>query len=225
MKILIAEDDVYIREGLTELLEIEGYQCLVACDGEEAMQVYFEKKPDFVLLDIMMPKLNGYEVCKRIRHQDSGIPVIFVSAKSEEIDRVLGLELGADDYIMKPFGNREVIARIRAVTRRCMATQSTGQVDGFEMEDIRVLPSQLRATRGDQVFELSLRDVNILRCLYQQKGNVVSRDELFNQCWGRDYMANSRTLDQHISKLRKLIEKEPKEPRIIRTAHGVGYRF
>ena len=151
--------------------------------------------------------------------------MIFVSAKSEEIDRVLGLELGADDYIMKPFGNREVVARIRAVTRRCMATQNTGQVDGFDMEDIRVLPNQLRATRGYQVFELTLRDVNIRTYLYQKKGNGVSRDELFNQCWGRDYMANSRTLDQHISKLRKLIEKEPKEPRIIRTAHGVGYRF
>ena len=123
MKILVAEDDRFIREGLQELLESEGYLTVSASDGEEALRVFNKEKPDFILLDIMMPKQDGFALCREIRKVDGEVPIIFISAKSEEIDRVVGLELGADDYIMKPFGAREVIARIRAVTRRCLARQ------------------------------------------------------------------------------------------------------
>lgn len=226
MRILIAEDDRYIGEGLCAVVEAEGYTPELATDGEQALQMFHARRPDVVLLDIMMPKRDGYAVCRDIRKVDNDVPVIFISAKSEEIDRVLGLELGADDYIMKPFGTREVIARIRAVTRRCLArgTEANAQNDVLLFGDLEVFPAQLRARRGEMQVDLSLRDVKILQLLFKQRGMVIDRDTMFNECWGRDYFANSRTLDQHISKLRKLIEVDAREPKIICTVHGVGYR-
>lgn len=224
MKILIAEDDQYIREGLETLLTGEGFDVLAAENGETAMEQFQAHTPDFIILDIMMPKLDGYAVCRKIREQNKTIPVVFLSAKSEEIDRVVGLELGADDFISKPFGTREVIARIRAVARRCL--QETNQpVAEFFMNDLRVVPNELRAYRGDEQYELSLRDVSILTLLYQRQGRVVDRETLSNECWGHNYLPNSRTLDQHISKLRKRIEIDPQLPEIIATVHGAGYRF
>jgi DNA-binding response OmpR family regulator len=226
MKVLIAEDDDHIREGLAEVLEGEGYNTLSARDGNEALEAFKREKPDFVCLDIMMPGVDGYEVCKQIRRENPTVPIIFISAKSEEIDKVLGLELGADDFIMKPFGVREVIARIRAVTRRCMAAQEPRKRPApFKMQDLEVLPAELRARRADQVIDLSLRDVKILELLHRRKGEVVDRNTFFDECWGIDYMPNSRTLDQHISQLRKRIERDPKNSTIICTVHGVGYRY
>ena len=227
MKVLIAEDDQFIREALRDILQTEGYQCVLAEDGQQAMDCYRVDRPQLALLDIMMPQKDGYSVCRDIRQHDQQLPIIFISAKAEEIDRVVGLELGADDYIMKPFGRHEVIARIRAVTRRYLLAQQRIDRESaqFTLADVTVYPQELRAQRADQRFELSLRDVTILRCLYDQANQVVSRDQLFNQCWGRNYVASSRTLDQHISKLRKLIELDPREPTIIKTVHGVGYRY
>lgn len=226
MNVLIAEDDFNIRLGLKDLLEAEGYHCIEAEDGEMALAQYQTHKPDLVLLDIMMPKMDGYAVCRAIRQQDVQIPVIFITAKSEEIDQVVGLELGADDYIKKPFGTREVIARIRAVTRRALATRNTPvNSNQFDMADLKVFPDELRATRDGQAIELSLRDMKILQLLHREKGKVVDRDALFNHCWGREYLPNSRTLDQHISKLRKAIEIDPRNPKIVLTVHGLGYRF
>ena len=232
MRVLIAEDDLYIREGLRDILSVEGYQCFLAENGEQALQLYQEQQPKLVLLDIMMPDKDGYAVCREIRSQDKFTAVIFISAKSEEIDRVLGLELGADDYIMKPFGRHEVLARIKAVIRRYHADKALSEDiseansnETFEMHDLVVHMSQLRAERSGEVIELSPRDCQILQLLHQKKNQVVSRDELFNVCWGRDYLPSSRTLDQHISQLRKLIEIDPKIPKIIQTVHGVGYRF
>ena len=229
MKILIAEDDLYIREGLAELLELEGYQTQQAENGQQALDYYHQHDCELILLDIMMPELDGYSVCKAIRKLDDNIPIIFISAKSEEIDQVVGLELGADDFIFKPFGTREVVSRIRAVTRRCLRQQrdisEQGRRDTLKMNDLMIFPDELKARRGNQTFELSLRDSKILLLLAQNKGKVVDRDTLFNHCWGRDYLPDSRTLDQHISKLRKLIEQDHKHPVIIKTVHGVGYRF
>lgn len=226
MQVLVAEDDKLIRQGLIALLEQEGYATLAAEDGVVALEQFRDSQPDFVLLDIMMPRMDGYAVCKAIRQLNKSIPVIFISAKSEEVDRVVGLELGADDFIMKPFGTREVIARIRAVTRRAMATHNaTAETNEFQMRDLLVKPNELRAYRGDDVFELSLREIKILQLLYQNQGQVTDRDSLFNFCWGRDYLPSSRTLDQHISKLRKTIEIDAQKPEIIATVHGVGYRF
>jgi two-component system, OmpR family, alkaline phosphatase synthesis response regulator PhoP len=226
MKILIAEDDQYIREGLRDLLEAEGYRTVLAVDGAEAVTKYHEESPQLVLLDIMMPGKDGYTVCREIRGHSNQVPVIFLSAKSEEIDRVIGLELGADDYIMKPFGTREVVARIRAVTRRSLATQSPeGKARVLKLGDLEVYPAELRAKREENRIDLSLRDVSILELLHDNRGKVVDRNTLFDQCWGQTYLPNSRTLDQHISKLRKLIEKDPQNPEIILTVHGVGYRY
>ncbi len=228
MKVLIAEDDQFIREGLRELLEPEGYHCVIAQDGEIALQQYQTEQPELVLLDIMMPKLDGYSVCREIRKHDEDIPVIFITAKSEEVDQVLGLELGADDYIKKPFGTREVIARIRAVTRRRLRHLNQNNPEPlhtFRLGELVVHREELRAERQGQTMELSLRDINTLALLYEHKNKVVTRDMLFNACWGRDYLPSSRTLDQHISKLRKTIEIDPKEPQIIKTVHGVGYRY
>ncbi len=225
MKVLLAEDDRFIREGLAEILRGEGYRVLHAEDGETAMELFESADPDFVCLDIMMPKLSGYDVCKQMRELRPLVPIIFISAKSEEIDKVIGLELGADDFIVKPFGVKEVVARIRAVTRRCRAATPSPAADSFKMGDIEVFPRQLRARRGTQTIELSLRDVSILELFYSHRGEVLDRNTILNHCWGEDYLPNSRTLDQHISQLRKRIEISPKQPTLIRTVHGAGYRF
>jgi len=211
MKVLIAEDDDHIREGLRDILEDEGYQTITARDGVETLELFERESP---------------EVCRAIRKRNETVPVIFISAKSEEIDRVLGLELGADDFIMKPFGVREVVARIRAVTRRCMAQRpDNGSEKPFTFGDMTVYPAELRARRGEEIIDLSLREVAILKLLQEHKGEVVSRDAFFDACWGLDFMPNSRTLDQHISQLRKRLEPDPKHPTLIRTVHGAGYRY
>ena len=228
MKVLICEDDTKIRKGLVEILEGEGYQPIEAAEGAEALQKFALEKPDFILLDIMMPGMSGYDVCRSIREQDEEIPIMFISAKSEEIDRVLGLELGGDDYIVKPFGVNEVISRIRAITRRCYrqtASDSSKEQEEFIIGGILVRPKELLGYRENDTIELSLRDIKLLRLLGRERGNVVDRDTIFNECWGMNYLPNSRTLDQHISKLRKKIGDNPKNPQIIETVHGVGYRY
>ena len=226
MRVLVAEDDEHIRKGLVEVLEIEGYTTLSAADGAEALELYQAERPDFLCLDIMMPKKNGYDVCRAIRKTDPNVPIIFISAKSEEVDKVIGLELGADDFIMKPFGIREVVARIRAVTRRAMAVRAKKEPrPPFTMGAIEVLPDELRARRGEETIDLSLRELRLLETFHANKGRVLDRDRLLDECWGREYFPNSRTLDQHISQLRKRIEEDPKNPAIILTVHGAGYRY
>ena len=232
MKILIAEDDLHIRQGLSDLLSQEGYEIAAAENGKIALELFQKQKPQFVILDIMMPEMDGYSVCREIRAVDNDIPIIFLSAKSEEIDRVIGLELGADDYISKPFGTREVVARIRAITRRYLksslpVSSTTDKVStgSFVFGGLEILPNELRAKKGNICIDLSLREIKMLQTLSKYQGEVVSRDLLFNECWGYDHMPNSRTLDQHISKLRKLIEDDPSDPKLIKTVHGVGYRY
>jgi two-component system, OmpR family, alkaline phosphatase synthesis response regulator PhoP len=226
MKVLIAEDDKNILRGIIEVLENEGYTTISAEDGEGALALFDRESPDFICLDIMMPKLNGYEVCKRIRQRNALVPIIFISAKSEEIDKVLGLELGADDYVMKPFGLRELMARVRAVSRRCLARhEKEGAPRSFRLGELEVVPSELRARRRDRMIELSLREVKILELFHSRPNEVLTRDDLYRVCWGIEHFANSRTLDQHVSKLRKKIELDPKAPDIIRTVHGAGYRW
>ena len=225
MKVLVAEDDAHIREGLVEILEDEGYETVQAADGEQALQLFRREDPDFVCLDIMMPGKSGYDVCREIRKHDENLPLIFISAKSAEIDKVLGLELGADDFITKPFGVKEVVARIRAVSRRCLSRTAANMNQGFVIGDLTVHPAQLRALRGDQVIDLSLRDVKLLRTFADHPGVVLDRDTLFNHCWGVNYLPSSRSLDQHISQLRKRIERDPRHPAILCTVHGAGYRY
>ena len=227
MKILVAEDDPHIMEGICSLLEKEGYQTLRAPDGRQALQLFAKQKPDFLILDIMMPGVNGYDVCKEIRAQDARIPILFLSAKSEEIDRVLGLELGADDFISKPFGTRELLARIRTVSRRLLQAQAQvkpERLKSFPFGDLEVFPLELRAKRGEQVIDLSPRDMAILELLHAHRGQVVDRNQIFNVGWGADFIGTTRTLDQHISQLRKKLETDPANPKLILTVHGAGYR-
>ena len=229
MKVLIAEDDLYTREGLIDILENEGFDVIAAENGTKAVELFKDENPDCICLDIMMPELNGYDVCRIIRKEDQQVPVIFLSAKSEEIDKVLGLELGADDYISKPFGVREIIARIRAVTRRANYLAGTSdkeyEIIDFTISDLTVIPGELKAIRKKMEIELSPRDIRILKLFSDNKGKVLDRDTIYDAGWGVSHMPNSRTLDQHISQLRKKIEKDPGNPEIIRTVHSAGYRY
>ena len=168
MKVLLAEDDRLTREGLAEVLRSEGYSVVEAEDGDAAIRLFAEESPDFVCLDIMMPKINGYDLCRRMRAERPNIPIVFISAKAEEIDKGLWLELGADDFIVKPFGVKEVIARIRAVTRRCHAIAPQSAPPSFLLGDLEVFPAELRRLRGDVQIELSLRDVKILQLLHDR---------------------------------------------------------
>ena len=224
MKVLVAEDDRLTREGLVEILETEGYHVIAAVDGSDAIRRFQEERPDFVCLDIMMPGRSGYEACRAIRTVSADVPIIFISAKAEEFDRLVGFELGADDFIVKPFSLREVVARVRAVARRCCARQPDAPVE-FEMGGLKVIPVELRARRGDDEIELSPRDVRILQLLHDHAGQALDRNTIFRHGWGEDYFPNSRTLDQHVSQLRKRVESDPKNPVLIQTVHGVGYRY
>lgn len=227
MKILIAEDDPNIRFGLAQALKNEGYELLMAENGAIALELFQSDFPDFVILDIMMPIMDGYTVCKEIRKVNEQVPILFLSAKDEEIDRVVGLELGADDYIGKPFGIHEIRARIKTIAKRCCyqqlkVEQSTAS---FAFGAWQIYPQKLMAVKDDVEVILTLREVTILEYFYQHPNEVITRDALFNAAWGYDHLPNSRTLDQHISKLRKVIEPNPQIPTLILTVHGLGYRY
>ncbi|WP_294534490.1 response regulator transcription factor [uncultured Rhodoblastus sp.] len=236
MRILIAEDDVNLRAGLVDLLTLEGFVCIVAEDGEAAWSAFVEQAPALCLLDVMMPRLDGLDLCRRIRARDSLVPILLLSARGAEIERVIGLEIGADDYISKPFSARELVARIKAGLRRAKAAQPAEkagpaeEAGRFRMGDLDIDPAALRARRfgqkGDgQTIDLAPRELAILQALRERKGKAVTRDELFDLAWGRDYMPNSRALDQYVSVLRRKIEIDPARPRIVTTVHGVGYRY
>ncbi len=230
LKILIAEDDVNTRAALQELLQRDGHQVTAAGDGHQALFYWQRQAFDLVCLDVMMPGHSGYELCRQFRARDPRVPILFLTARGEEIDKVVGLELGADDYIVKPFGVQELLARIRAVARRCLGGETADAVDelhrdDFSMGDLLVSPKALRATRGDTVFSLTPRELRILRLLWQKRGQVVSRAEIGRAAWDQGHQPGSRTLDQTISQLRKRIEIDPQAPEIVTTVYGVGYRF
>ena len=222
MTILLADDDPITLDTLAACLEPEGYRVLLARDGTEALALWRKHQPDLLCLDIMMPGVDGYEVCRRVRATNAQVPVLFISAKSEEIDVVVGLRLGADDFVRKPFGKHELIARISAALRR---TKSAGEpANSFELGPVRVFPAELRAQISADSIDLTPREVSILKLLHERAGQVVSRDTLLDVCWGLQYMPESRTLDQHIAKLRKKIEPGD-GTEVIETVRGVGYRW
>ena len=221
MTILLADDDPVTLESLAACLQPEGFHTLLARDGEEALALWHKHKPDLLCLDIMMPRLDGYEVCRRVRAADAAVPILFLSAKSEEIDVVVGLRLGADDFLRKPFGKHELIARIGLALRRTQVVKTPSV--SFQLGPLRVFPAELRAQREDVSMDLTPREVAILKLLHERPGQVLSRDTLLDVCWGLEYMPESRTLDQHIAKLRKKIERVSEE--IIETVRGVGYRW
>jgi len=227
--ILIAEDDLHLQQGLIDLLEAEGYRVLAAADGAAALELLEQERPDLALLDVMMPKLSGYEVCRAIRKRDARLPVIMLTAKGEEIDKVVGLELGADDYVTKPFGLHELRARISAVLRRCrpavtdQTTAAAPEIFAFGTAEVDRQRYQLR--RSGSTFDLTPRELKLLEIFHSRPGQVLSRQELLNLVWGVDYFGTTRTLDQHVAQLRKKVETDPALPQVIATVHGVGYRY
>ncbi|MFT5466550.1 MAG: two-component system alkaline phosphatase synthesis response regulator PhoP [Verrucomicrobiales bacterium] len=223
MTILIAEDDPITLEGISSSLEKEGFTVIATENGRQAVEQWETSKPDLICLDIMMPEMDGFEACRLIRTRDSEIPILFLSAKNEETDVVTGLDLGADDFIRKPFGKKELLARIRSAIRR-IPHGKTGR-RSFQISDLIVFPRELRAERNGDSIELSPREIGILILLKERQSEVVTRDELLGRCWGVSYFPDSRTLDQHISLLRKRIETDRDSPKIIETVRGVGYRY
>jgi DNA-binding response OmpR family regulator len=223
MRVLLADDDPLTLDGLQACIGPEGFSTLTARNGQEALALWESHRPDLLCLDIMMPLIDGYEVCRRVRAVDPNVPVLFLSAKSEEIDVVVGLQLGADDFIRKPFGKSELLARIRAVLRRSQRRSQPPR--SFTMGNLVVYPLELRAERQGTEIDLTPRECSILALLHERAGQVVDRDTLLNRCWGLEYYPESRTLDMQIAKLRKRIELDPADPELIETVRGVGYRW
>ena len=225
--ILIVEDDAHIRLGLTESLRAEGYEVTDCSAGSEVMSLVKQRKPDLIVLDIMLPGKSGYDLCREIRAAKNRVPILMLSAKGQEIDKVVGLELGADDYVSKPFSLRELIARVHALIRR--SEQTTAPADDVPEEiafgDVRIDTRALRGTRGKAKFELTPRELKVVAMLFRERGKAVSRDHILNEVWGIEYYGTTRTLDQLVVKLRQKIEAEPSEPKHIVTVHSLGYRL
>ena len=225
-RILVVEDDDNIRHGLAALLTANGYDVSEAGDGGAGLAAFARAKPDLVLLDVMMPGMNGYDVCRAIRKDDTRTPIIMLTAKDDEIDKVLGLELGADDYIVKPFGVRELLARLAAVLRRTASSASSGAMaegaESFAFGPDRVDVARYELVRKDgSRVGLSARELALLRLFAAEAGKALTRDHLLNAVWGVSYFGSTRTLDQHIAQLRKKLT----DARAIETLHGIGYRY
>ncbi len=228
IKILVAEDDINIRMGIVDTLESENYQVTQAKDGRQALELFTNNSFDLVLLDIMMPEKSGYDVCRDIRAIDEDVCIIMLTAKGDEIDKVVGLKLGADDYVTKPFGIHELLARIAAVLRRgkkALPGKNEFIHAVFTFGEFEVNSKTYKLSKKDNTIDLSKRELKLLQLFYTHPGEVLSRDTILNAVWGIDYLGTTRTLDQHIAQLRKKIETDPSNPSFITTIHGVGYRY
>ena len=222
-KILIIEDEKDMVTGLKFNLEARDYNVIVAYDGEVGCNKALEEKPDLVILDLMLPKLNGYEVCKILKEKIPDLPIIMLTAKSQEAEIVTGLELGADDYITKPFGVLELLARIKTVFRRVSSSSEIPEV--YKFGNLEINFKKYYARKNGKSLKLSPREYEILKCFIERQGEIVSREDLLNQVWGYDSFPNTRTIDAHIAKLRQKIEDRSEEPKLIITIHGIGYKF
>jgi two-component system, OmpR family, response regulator VicR len=225
-KILVVDDEKPIVEILQYNLEKEGYQVVTAFDGEEALEIVKQENPDLVLLDIMLPKKDGFSVCRELR-SERNIPIIMLTAKELETDKVLGLELGADDYVTKPFSSREIIARIKAILRRSEQKEvfSKSIPDRLSNGTIMVDRNQVQVYKQGAPIELTLREYNLLVFLMSKPGFVFSREQLLNKVWGYEYIGEERTVDVTVRRLREKLENNPARPELIHTKRGVGYFF
>jgi DNA-binding response OmpR family regulator len=230
-KILLAEDDANIRLGLVATLESDGYAVTAASDGAQALRLFPQEKFDLVLLDIMMPKTSGYDVCRELRARGTRVPVLFLTAKGEEVDKVVGLKLGADDYVTKPFGVHELLARVEALLRRAKSASANGSdaADAlppqFKLGAALIDRRKFTAAVNGRSTALTARELKLAEVFAARPGEVLTRDALLNTVWGVEYLGTTRTLDQHVAQLRKKIEAEPDAPSPIVTVHGVGYRY
>jgi DNA-binding response OmpR family regulator len=221
-RILIADDEPEMVRGLEDNLRFEGYQTMSATSGDDALALALTQAPDLILLDIMMPKMSGWEVCRALRQKGIDVPIIMLTARGQEADRVQGLELGADDYITKPFSLRELLARVRAVLRRPGPRQ---KFEELAFGDVRI------HRRGRQVFKaghevrLTRKEFDLLVYLAEHRGEIVTRERLLDDVWGYERFPTTRTVDTHILRLRRKFEADPERPALIETVHGQGYRF
>jgi DNA-binding response OmpR family regulator len=222
--ILLVDDEPLITDSLTYSLKREGFDVHAVGDGLSALQAVEEMKPDLIVLDLMLPDISGFEVCRRLR-QFTTTPVIMLTAKGEEIDRVLGLEVGADDYLAKPFSFRELLARIYAMLRRVALDRQTAQPKPFALSHLSLDPVARRVYKGEVELQLSAREFDLLAVLMKNAGRAMSREELIKLVWGEDWVGDPRTLDVHVRWLRMKIEEDPASPKYIQTVRGFGYRF
>jgi len=222
LRVLIVEDDPAMAVALRDGFVSEGFTVFTAGDGAAGLRLARDTDLDVIILDVMLPKLSGLDVCAKLRAVRDPVPIIMLTARGQEADKVEGLSLGADDYVTKPFGLLELLARVRAVHRRARRTETPGSVS---FGDVTLDFEHLRATRAASPLELSPREFAILECLIARRGEVVTREELLQRVWGYEWLPFTRTVDMHIAKLRRKIETTPAEPRFIATIHGIGYRF
>ena len=221
--ILIVEDEPDMANGLRDNLEYEGYAVRIARDGEEALESAAEGTPDLILLDLMLPKRNGLDVCRELRRRGIHVPIIMLTAKGEETDKVVGLEIGADDYVTKPFSVRELMARVRVQMRRTASQDA--DMGSFRFGEIELDFRRQHASRGGRFLQLTAREFDLFRYFVRRRGETVSRDELLDKVWGLRAYPLSRTVDNHVAKLRHKIERSPAEPEYLVTVHGLGYKF
>jgi DNA-binding response OmpR family regulator len=222
-RILIIEDELPMRTALQDCLEGEGYRALTAADGESGLQRALEEKPDLILLDVMMPRFDGYTVAAELRRLGNSVPILMLTAKGQIEDRVAGLDSGADDYLVKPFSTDELLARVRAILRR--AQKQNKLSDAFALGDVRIDFIQQQAWRKKKPLHLTAKEFAMLRLLFESVGEPVSRERFLDVVWGYTAFPTTRTVDNHIATLRGKIETNPDEPRWIQTVHGVGYRL
>lgn len=222
-KILIVEDEPAMQRGLKDNLGFEGHDTEVIGDGESALKAILANNYDLVILDVMLPKMSGFDVLKNVRAKGVATPVIMLTAKGEEIDRVLGLELGADDYVTKPFSLRELLARVKAVLRRSEGT--AGPADRMVLGEISVDFTSYKAVKSGQELAMTPKEFELLKFLWEHRNTTVTRDQLLTNVWGYDDSMSTRTVDNFIVRLRQKLEEDPAHPRIIMTVHGAGYRL
>lgn len=221
--ILLVEDDPTLSETLRYNLEREGYRVYTAGDGIQALELARREHPDLLLLDVMLPRLDGFSVC-RILRQESDVPILMLTARQDEIDRIAGLELGADDYVSKPFSLGELLARVRAIMRRS-DRQQIGSREIFEAGELKLDTGSRRVWRDNIEITLAQKEFDLLACLVRNRGMALSRDVLLERVWGYDFAGDNRTVDVHIRWLREKIEADPSHPTYIQTVRGIGYRF
>jgi len=224
-KILVVEDDPHISLGLEEILKSEGFEVTVCNRGDKAVESVARTHPQLVILDIMLPGANGFEICKQLRAKKASVPILMLTAKSQEMDKVIGLDCGADDYVTKPFGVRELVARINALLRRTHSPQARAGEATFQIGEAVIDPKKFELRRGKTTDELTARELKLLQLFHAHPGEVFSRDKLLNEVWGYNYYGTTRTLDQVIVQLRKKLGDSGDSPRHLITVHGVGYKL
>jgi DNA-binding response OmpR family regulator len=222
-KILIVEDEPAMVAGLRDNFEFEGYEVITARDGIEGLQRAVEESPDLVVLDVMMPRMSGLEVCKQLRAKRASIPIIMLTARGQEVDKVVGLELGADDYVTKPFSIRELLARVKSVLRRTAVVPKDQEQHSFS--DVQVDLRRCRVFRSGKALDVSSKEFELLKYFICHAGETLSRDRLLEEVWGYDNYPSTRTVDTHLVRLRQKLEPDPEQPQYFLTVHGTGYRF